>query len=121
MRPDLYFAVSKTGGLESWSVGAGLSGLFYAAGHDNLRNYVGPRLGYSYGGNSSAHSANYSAGAFYGIQYAVVRKLDVFGEAVATYYETHGNRATDMGFSVPIEPTRHIAIGSGVGLVYYFR
>jgi len=121
MRPDVHFAVSKTGGLESWSVGAGLSGLFYAAGHDNLRSYVGPRVGYSYAGNSSAYSANYSAGAFYGIQYAVVRRLDVFGEAVVSYYETRGNRTTSLGFSVPIEPTRSVSVGSGIGLVYYFR
>jgi hypothetical protein len=95
--------------------------LFYVAEHDNLKSYIGPRLGYAYAGFAGSNASTYSASAFYGIQYAVVRRLGVFGEVGVTYGETRGNRVTVTGLSEPVSPTHNVAVGSGVGLVYYFR
>jgi hypothetical protein len=121
VRPDISFSATRIDGVDFWSYGPGLSGLFYVTEHDNLRSYVGPRLGYLHGGNASVRESMYSAGAFYGIQYAVVRRLGVFGEAGVTYNETRSSVVAFGQTPTPRAPTHSVAVGSGVGLVYYFR
>jgi hypothetical protein len=102
VRPDLSLSRTSTDASGSgivntsatsdiWSIGAGVSGLFYVGKWDSLRTYVTPRFAYSRSTTSSStnsvsapFSANtlraYSIGASLGAEYSLGRRFGVFGE-----------------------------------------
>src|SRR5882762_4130449 len=52
IRPEFSFSRNTTEGTtttstDGWSIGTGISALFYVASHDRVRTYVSPRVTYS--------------------------------------------------------------------------
>ncbi len=131
IRPEVSFASSSSdlGGLRSsdgWSLGLGISGIFYLQRWDNLRTYVSPRFSYSRARDSSQSTnpllpdseitnSTYSATGSFGAQYSLSRKFSVYGEAGFGY--TRGRLSGLLG----LESTHQTwGTHSGVGLVFYF-
>ena len=145
IRPELTFGGSSsettltTGTLtpitinsDGWSIGTGVSALFYMKTEDKLRTYISPRFIYSHTTSSSDTSglttlpgqtpvdlsqsgdAWGGAGSF-GAQYAVGDKFTVFGELGFGFtHSTTSRSTTGTSGSGNSWGTR-----GGVGIVYY--
>jgi hypothetical protein len=103
-------------------MGVGMSGLRYLSGVDDLRTYVGARIGYQFtwSNNSSAHELVPSASLLFGTEYAFRPRLGLFGEAIGSYSRTLGTRLTQTGSAVSFPSTGQWSIGSGIGLLFHF-
>ena len=117
---------------DNWSVGTGVSALFYLKTEDKLRTYVSPRFIYSHTSSSSDTSGlttvpgqtsvdlSQSGDAWggigsFGAQYAVGDRFTVFGEFGFGFTHSSTSRsATGASGSGNAWGTR-----GGVGIVYY--
>jgi opacity protein-like surface antigen len=141
IRPELSFAGSSnetstsTGTLpeiqiegDGWSIGTGVSALFYLRKADRLRTYVSPRFTYSHASNTttttglpvtnprnetSTNAVGFS-GSF-GAQYAVGDRFSIYGEL--GFGISHSSSKSSN------TPTRGSGnswgLRSGVGVVFY--
>ena len=108
-----------------WSLGTGISALFYTPVHDNLRTYVAPRFSYTRtngdSGVTASTTTSYSIAGMFGAQYALGRRFGVFGEIGFGYARQTGSTATDVPGLGGIESQGDtIGTRSGVGVVLYF-
>lgn len=122
MRFDLTGSVSSSGDSDNGAVGVGMSGLRYLSRVDDLRTYVGARIGYQFtwSNNSSAHELIPSASLLFGTEYAIRPRLGLFGEAIGSYSRTLGTRPTQTNSAVSFPSTGQWSIGSGIGLLFHF-
>jgi hypothetical protein len=109
----------------SRQLGFGLSGLFYLNRADSLSAYVSPRFSYTRSNASIEPSSPYldsemsssssSAGGFLGIQYALNKRLGVFGEVGVDYSRYKpASTALSTGRTISFRTT------SDLGIVWYF-
>jgi len=84
---------------QTTGVGVGISALFYFAGRDSLRPFISPRFVYSRTSASASTNNNtilgpstsesttsaYGMGGSFGAQYALGRRIGVFGEVGVSY------------------------------------
>jgi hypothetical protein len=130
LRPDFTYSGSSSeasSGFEasSWSIGTGVSVLFYLTEHDHVRTYFSPRFDYSRSSSRSGTSgipippidtsrwASGGSGAF-GVQYKPGDKFGVFGEvgfgvSYAKLPSVTGTQGHTTGWG----------LRSGVGVIFY--
>jgi hypothetical protein len=117
---------------ESWSVGVGVSAVFYISKHDALRTYLSPRWGYtrsSADGSSSIPSVisvlsnthSQTVGGAFGAQYALSRKFNIYGEVGLSYSHTT-LPGSDILNVISRTDTTQSSIGTrgGVGVILFF-
>jgi hypothetical protein len=137
IRPEVSFATSSTeieGGLitgssDAFTIGTGVSALFYLQAWDDVRVYVSPRWTYSHGSSSSSFSGlgpiedsddstnTWSLGGSFGAQYGLGKRFGVFGEIGIAYSQSRLSDETVIDFA-----TKGSGFGSraGVGVIVYF-
>lgn len=134
VRPELSFSRGETeieqlfGETESsiWSVGLGVSGLFYIKEWDRVRAYVSPRYAYSRNRSTSelalteqssttTTTVHLFMGAF-GAQYAPTERFSVFGEVGLGY----NSQRVRSNLSSTRADARTVSSRTGVGIVFYF-
>src|SRR4051812_22975571 len=104
VRPEFSFTRTTTDvpiTTKAWTVGTGVSGLFYVSSHDNVHTYVSPRFTYtkSRGSAQSTAISDTSAKATgfagsFGAQYSPSQRFSVFGEAGLGY--THSSNTSGI-------------------------
>lgn len=126
VRPDFTFATTHTEGLsvtsDSWSIGTGISALFYVSSDDRVRTYVSPRFGYTRSSADSDSSAvlestssSWQVAGSFGAEYTPTSKFGIFGEVGVAH-----NRATaDTGLSGAEVKNRSTGMRAGVGIIFY--
>ena len=140
VRPELSFSTNTSEGTVSstsdgWSVGTGVSALFYVATHDHVRTYVSPRISYSRFSTTSTSTISIPATTFsttattslwggagsFGAQYAPTPKFSVFGEVGLAYSHQSGHVSVSTGLIVPPTDAKGHQWGTraGVGVVFY--
>jgi hypothetical protein len=133
LRPEFSFTLSDSSSesiinAESnfWSLGTGVSVLFYSPVTDNLRTYLAPRFSYSrtHGDSDVTESTTdvYSMAGMFGAQYALGRRFAAFGEVGLSYARQNGT-ATSTIVNVTTRISNHgntIGTRTGVGVVLYF-
>jgi hypothetical protein len=117
---------------DSWSVGVGVSALFYISRHEALRTYLSPRWGYTWSsadGSSSgvsilatlSNSHSQTVGGSFGAQYALSRRFNVYGEVGLGYSRTTLPGSDVLGVITRTETTTSsLATRGGAGVVLYF-
>jgi opacity protein-like surface antigen len=109
----------------SWSIGAGVSGLFYLQRWDELSTYLSPRFAYSRSTATSKTSVSttrstsesnvYNGSLSFGAQYALGRRFSAFGEVGFGLTDTRASSATGSSSDGRIWSTR-----TGAGVIFYF-
>ena len=110
----------------SWSIGAGVSGLFYLQRWDELSTYLSPRFAYSRSTATSStsffqntpttsRSNVYNGSLSFGAQYALGRRFSAFGEVGFGLTDTRASSATGSSSDGRIWSTR-----TGAGVIFYF-
>ena len=130
VRPEFNFSKTKTDDEPTtWSVGTGVTGLFYLNSGNPLRTYVAPRFTYArqhlddedfFSFESSTNL--YSLSGLFGAQYLLGDRFLVFGElGVRGGYSSGRETFSGPTFSFDNEPTGY-TLGStgGVGIVLLF-
>src|SRR5215831_803060 len=86
MRFDVSGAVLSFGESENATMGVGMSGLRYFSDANDLRTYVGARIGYQFSlsNNNDAHEQIPSGSLLFGTEYAISPRLGLFGEAIGS-------------------------------------
>ena len=109
-----------------WSLGTGVSVLFYSPLTDNLRTYAAPRFSYSRtNGDSNTTNSTadvYALAGMFGAQYSLGRRFAAFGEVGLSYSRQQGTSATTIG-PVTTEIASHsnsFGTRTGVGVILYF-
>ena len=127
---------------DAWSVGIGLSALFYLSKHDALRTYLSPRWAYTRSSISSSSSTGLPSGlgtgarsttnvvtgstghfvaGSVGAQYALGRRFSVFGEVGLGFTRTVAiPNADSPAFTLGESVSRSLSTRSGAGVVLYF-
>lgn len=133
LRPELSFTHSDSSS-ESlindesnfWSLGTGVSVLFYSPVTDNLRTYLAPRFSYARttGDTNTTESTTdvYSIAGMFGAQYSLGRRFAAFGEVGLGYSRQSGSSMTTIG-PVTTRVTNHgnaVATRTGAGVILYF-
>jgi len=133
LRPELSFTLTDSSS-ESlindesnfWSLGTGVSVLFYSPLTDNLRTYVAPRFSYTRtsGDSTTTESTTdvYSFAGMFGAQYALGRRFAAFGEVGANYSRQNGSVTTTIG-ALTNRISNHgntFGIRTAVGVILYF-
>lgn len=118
---------------EGWSVGFGLSALFYITHTDAFRMYVSPRFAYTRStSNNSATgaggtqvvtsnqsvTATYSGSGSLGAQYSLHRRFAVFGELGFAYNDNESATSSDV-FRVDTSG-KTVGFRSGAGVIVFF-
>ena len=133
LRPEFSFTVTDSSSesiindeANFWSLGTGVSVLFYSSMTDNLRTYLAPRFSYSRtsGDSNTTDSTTdiYALAGMFGAQYSLGRRFAAFGEVGVSYSRQNGTSATTIG-PVTTQIVNHAnAFGTrtGVGVVLYF-
>jgi hypothetical protein len=130
VRPELTISgstIDSPSGLEgsSWSLGTGVSALFYLKEYAQVRTYFTPRFDYTRSSSSSETSSatipsldssrwNAGGAGSFGVQYTPGEKFGVFGEvgfgfSYTTLPSITGNGGHGIGWGMR----------SGVGVIYY--
>ncbi len=133
LRPELSFALSDSSSesivddqTNFWSLGTGISVLFYSSISDNLRTYVAPR--FSYGrtsgdtNNTDSTTDSYMYGGTFGAQYSLSRRFAAFGEVGVNYSHQSSTVISTIG-PVTNTITSHgnaFGIRTAVGVILYF-
>lgn len=123
---------------DGWTLGVGLSALFYTSKKDNLRTYFSPRFAYGrtqtnsdptrvFGAaslSSETRSNSYQYAGSFGAQYSLSRRFSVYAEAGLAY--SHGDstfRSTASFSGVATGKTTITSFGTrtAVGVVFYFK
>lgn len=132
IRPEFSFtntdsssASLVSAGSQFWSLGTGVSALFYSAAHDNLRTYVSPRLicTRTHGDSdiTTTTATSYSFAGMFGAQYSLGRRFGVFGEIGVGYARQTGSTTTELiGLTRVSSHSDSIGTRTGVGVVLYF-
>jgi hypothetical protein len=114
----------------SWSVGAGVSALFYLGHGDGLRTYLSPR--FSYVRNSATTEAsgtfraenwsnNYSVAGSFGAEYALGKRFCVFGEVGLGYTrQTSGYRSDAANILGSDSTANTVGTRAAVGVIVFF-
>jgi hypothetical protein len=138
VRPELSFSVGTTESSagsfsstssDSWSLGAGVSALFYLRQRERLRTYVAPRFSYgrsestvdssSFGGTSSELStSSVTLAGLFGASYALHARFAVFGEVGVGLSDSESTSTVVTGART--DGTR-FGTQSGVGVIFYLR
>jgi hypothetical protein len=132
VRPEISFskADSSSDGLvdastDFWSVGTGVSVLFFSPITDNLRTYVAPRFSFSrthgHGDVTRSTSDSYSIAGMFGAHYLLGQRFAVFGELGFGYTRQTGSATTTV--VTEVRTTNHgntVATRTGVGVILYF-
>jgi hypothetical protein len=132
---------------DTFSIGVGLSGLFYIKRWDALRAYVTPRFAYAHSSNSSGSpstiiasssegmSRTYTTSGSFGAEYAIGRRFGVFGEIGLAYASSTTSSTTTVVSTltfvgIPLPPTistsssevhlKSWGVRSAVGVNVYF-
>lgn len=108
----------------TWTIGTGVSALFYVQQWDDLHLYVSPRWTYSHGSSSASGLAidsalnSWSLTGSLGAQYALGKRFGVFGEVGFGYQHSH---ETGGASPIQVELTGHgVGTRTGVGVILYF-
>ena len=126
VRPEFTFThnSTETGSVDAttWSVGTGVSALFYLTSVDRVQTYISPRLSYTHGdsnveglsiSDTSSNGTGFS-GSF-GAEYSPSAKFSVFGELGIGY--TH---ATSKSATATVELKSNTwGTRAGVGIIFY--
>jgi hypothetical protein len=133
LRPELSFTFTDSSSesivddqTNFWSLGTGISVLFYSSLSDNLRTYVAPRFSYgrTSGDSNSTDSTSdsYMYGGMFGGQYSLSRRFAAFGE-VGVNYSHQSSTVTSMIGPATDTITSHgnvFGIRTAVGVILYF-
>jgi len=133
LRPEFSFTLTD-GSSESivnadtnfWSLGTGVSVLFYSSLTDNLRTYVAPHFSYSRtsGDADTTESSTdvYSIAGMFGGQYNLSRRFAAYGEVGFGYSHQTGTVTSKIAqFSTTISSHGDtVGTRTGVGVVLYF-
>jgi hypothetical protein len=126
VRPEFTFTRSSTDSgpihASAWSIGTGVSALFYLGSFDRVHPYVSPRFSYTRSSSSAEGSAISSTtsngtGVFgsFGAQYSPSAKFSVFGET-GFGYTSNSSKSDASG----IELKNHTwGTRAGVGVIFY--
>ena len=114
--------------VDGWTVGAGVSALFYLRTYDHLRTYFTPRVVYSHSSNTSSTSSLISSSSTttangitvtgsVGAQYGLGDRFGVFGEV-----GFGGGHSTTKGaiLTTTRSTSNSWGLRSGVGVILYF-
>jgi hypothetical protein len=102
--------VAPTATNDSFSIGAGLSALFYLTRWDALRTYVSPRFVYSHSSqtassgsstvsistSSEGSTRSYTSSGSFGAEYAFGRRFGAFGELGLSYASTTASTTSTL-------------------------
>jgi hypothetical protein len=112
---------------DTWTLGTGVSVLFYLRTHDKLRTYFSPRFTYNRNSTESTSSGvttstvestatNTGVAGMFGAQYGLSDKFSVFGEIGA------GFNHSDTSGSPQVTTSSGNSWGTrtGVGVIFYF-
>jgi len=133
IRPEFSFALTDSSSeslindeTNFWSVGTGVSVLFYSPVTDNLRTYFAPRFSYARtsGDSNTTESATdvYSFAGMFGAQYSLGRRFAAFGEVGFGYSRQNGSVTSNVG-PLTTHISNHgnaVATRTGVGVILYF-
>jgi hypothetical protein len=115
------FTTSKT---TTWTLGTGVSGLFYVAKWDGLRAYLSPRFSWSRAKSTSSTSTAtsspsnaYGISGSVGLQYGLGDRFMVFGESGLNY---GWSKSTISSITQSTLESRVISTRSVVGVGFYF-
>jgi hypothetical protein len=114
---------------DTWNVTLGASALFYLHDWDALRAYVSPRLAYVRGAINTTTTmtvpasvaadqtttSGYLASGSFGAQYALGKRLAIFGEVGLSYTDTTTKTAPSFSAS-----SRTLNSRSGIGAMFMF-
>ena len=135
LRPEFSFSVGTSEGsaagvsgssTDVWSLGIGVSALYYFAEWDALRTYVAPRFAYSrgstdiasaFGGDSDLTSEGITLNGLFGAEYSLHRFFSVFGEVGLGY------SSSETRLSPPVDgktETSSFGTRTGIGVIFYF-
>lgn len=132
VRPEISFSKADTSsdGLvdattDFWSVGTGVSVLFFSNVTDNLRTYVAPRFSFArthgHGDVTSSTTDSYTAAGMFGAQYMLGQRFAVFGELGFGYTRQRGSATATV--LTEVRTTNHgntVATRTGIGVILYF-
>jgi hypothetical protein len=133
LRPEFSFSQSDSSSesivsatTDFWSLGTGISALFFSPVSDNLRTYVAPRFSYvrthGEGDVTKSTTTSYSIAGMFGGQYSLGRRFAAFGE-VGFGYSRQTGTATSTVVSTEVRTTNRgnsVGTRTGVGVVLYF-
>lgn len=115
LRPEVSFNSTTTSTNHSWFVGATLTTLCYVHPKDGVIAYVGPRLAYTRStSGGSVVSSTYGIGGTAGLQYALTRRIGLYGEIGLGYAYARFSSVSVGGGA------HNISSRSSVGLNLYF-
>jgi len=133
LRPEFSFSLTDSSSesliddeTNFWTLGTGVSVLFYSSLTDNLRTYVAPRFSY---GRTSGNSSNtesttdvYTFAGMFGAHYSLSRRFAAFGEVGVGYARQSGASTTTIGALTNHITSHGNAFGTrtGVGVILYF-
>jgi hypothetical protein len=133
LRPEFSFSLTDSSSesiindeANFWTLGTGVSVLFYSSLTENLRTYVAPRFSY---GRTSGESSNtesttdiYTFAGMFGAQYSLSRRFAAFGEVGVSYARQSGTSTTTIGALTNRITSKGNAFGTrtGVGVILYF-
>jgi hypothetical protein len=130
VRPEFTFSKSKGDDQPTvWSVGTGVTGLFYLNTMSPLRTYVAPRFTYARQNSTDegfftfeTAADVYSLSALFGAQYLLGDRFIVYGEVGARGSYTSSRETITSPFnSFSSEPTGYtVGTTGGVGIVLLF-
>jgi hypothetical protein len=125
IRPEFSFSRNTTEGTidtTSWTLGTGVSGLFYVAKYDRVRTYVSPRYTYTRAGATAQLSSladttvtGWSATGSFGAQYSPSAKFGMFGEVGYGY----SRQTTSPGIGSVDLTGKNSGTRAGVGVIFY--
>ncbi len=132
VRPEISFSKADTTSdgivdatTDFWSLGTGVSVLFFSSLTDNFRTYVAPRFSFArtrgHGDVTGSTADSYSIAGMFGGQYSLGRRFAVFGELGFGYTRQTGSATTTIVSEV--RTTNHgnsVATRTGVGVILYF-
>jgi outer membrane protein with beta-barrel domain len=132
LRPEISISRSSidtssgVGDSSSWSLGLGISALFYVTRADNLRTYVSPRYSYSRSSATATAAATpvtselttstSTVSVSFGAQYALSPRFSAFGE-VGFGYGRGGLRSSLAGTRTT---SQNWSTRTGAGVILYF-
>lgn len=127
VRPEFTFtrSTSETPAINasSWSIGTGVSALFYLSSNDRVQTYISPRFSYEHGSanaqgvtaiSDTSSNATGFAGSF-GAQYSPTSRFGVFGEIGIAY---NHSKSTSSLSSVDVT-SNSWGTRAGVGIIFY--
>jgi outer membrane protein W len=125
VRPDFSFARNTNEGSIStttWTLGTGVSALFYMSTSDRVRTYVSPRYSYTRASASSTQGSisdttvnGSSFSGSFGAELSASSRFGVFGEVGVTY----ARQTTKPGIAGTVFKGTSTGTRAGVGIIFY--